>query len=152
MKILAAYIPSGESDPVIEAGIAEARLRGAKLLVARHVNRAPDLGQTIPTLGARPPSPDPLDSGSGLSVTRIREEMDGLQERIVSDGIECEAVLLTGGRNHAEELLRFASDEDVDLIVIGLRRRSRVGKAILGSEAQDILLAARCPVLAVKAK
>lgn len=51
----------------------------------------------------------------------------------------------------ADELVAVAQDNDADLIVIGLRRRSPVGKLILGSSAQRILLDACCPVLAVKA-
>jgi nucleotide-binding universal stress UspA family protein len=47
--------------------------------------------------------------------------------------------------------VEFANDEGIDLIVIGVRRRSPVGKLVLGSNAQDILLRADCPVLAVKA-
>ncbi len=43
-----------------------------------------------------------------------------------------------------------AERSSADLIVIGLRRRSPVGKLILGSNAQRILLDAPCPVLAVK--
>ncbi len=51
----------------------------------------------------------------------------------------------------ADELVAIAQEHDADLIVIGLRRRSPVGKLILGSSAQRILLDACCPVLAVKA-
>lgn len=52
----------------------------------------------------------------------------------------------------ADELVAVAQDHSAELIVIGLRRRSPVGKLILGSSAQRILLDACCPVLAVKAE
>ena len=52
----------------------------------------------------------------------------------------------------AEDLIGVAEEEAADFIVIGLRRRSPVGKLILGSNAQRILLDASCPVLAVKAE
>ena len=52
----------------------------------------------------------------------------------------------------AEDLINIAEARSTaELIVIGLRRRSPVGKLILGSNAQRILLDAPCPVLAVKA-
>ena len=58
---------------------------------------------------------------------------------------------LVRGFEPAEDLIGIAADVDAELIVIGLRRRSPVGKLILGSNAQRILLDAKCPVLAVKA-
>jgi nucleotide-binding universal stress UspA family protein len=45
------------------------------------------------------------------------------------------------------ELARIASERNADLIVIGLAKRSRVGKALMGSDAQRVLLSAHCPVL-----
>jgi nucleotide-binding universal stress UspA family protein len=51
----------------------------------------------------------------------------------------------------ADEVLRAAESTDAEFIVIGLRRRSPVGKLLLGSNAQRVLLDAACPVLAVKA-
>jgi nucleotide-binding universal stress UspA family protein len=64
-----------------------------------------------------------------------------------------EHVILQPVRGHdaANEVLEAADDHGAELIVIGLRRRTPVGKLIMGSTAQRILLEASCPVLAVKA-
>jgi nucleotide-binding universal stress UspA family protein len=51
----------------------------------------------------------------------------------------------------ADEFLDVAREANASLIVIGLRHRSQVGKFILGSHAQRILMQADRPVLAVKA-
>jgi nucleotide-binding universal stress UspA family protein len=59
---------------------------------------------------------------------------------------------LIRGLSPADDLTRVVSEEGADMIVIGLRRRSRTGKLLVGSNAQDILLNANCPVLAVKAR
>ena len=56
------------------------------------------------------------------------------------------------GLDPAEDLIAVAGETGADFIVIGLRRRTPVGKLILGSNAQRILLEAPCPVLAVKAE
>ena len=66
-------------------------------------------------------------------------------------GVEHEVRQLVRGLEPAEDLIAAAEESDADVIVIGLRRRTPVGKLILGSNAQRILLDAPCPVLAVKA-
>lgn len=72
-----------------------------------------------------------------------------ISSRIDSSGIEHHVTPCHG--DMAEEMLTTARENEAELIVIGLRRRSPVGKLLLGSGAQRILLDAPCPVLAVKA-
>ncbi|GAB3261392.1 hypothetical protein GCM10027562_24790 [Arthrobacter pigmenti] len=56
------------------------------------------------------------------------------------------------GPDFADALIAEAEQHEATMVVIGLRRRSPVGKLFLGSTAQQILLQAHCPVLAVKAE
>jgi nucleotide-binding universal stress UspA family protein len=67
-----------------------------------------------------------------------------------SDGIPCEEHLLIRGLEPGEDLVQFAEENEVDEIVIGIKRRSKVGKFLFGSTAQYVILEAPCPVLTVK--
>ena len=78
-------------------------------------------------------------------------DLDGVEAQLEESGLEYEVRQLVRGFEPAEDLIGIAEDGDAELIVIGLRRRTPVGKLILGSNAQRILLDAPCPVLAVKA-
>ena len=96
-----------------------------------------------------------------LSEARLREaavvvldtspdvDAPGLAEELTASGVSYE-IRTTDVHDSAEELLRIAETTEADFIVIGLRRRSPVGKLILGSNAQRILLDAACPVMTVK--
>lgn len=95
-------------------------------------------------------------SGSRVVVVNSRrddtnEELEGVGEKFAGTGVEFELRGVARGLEPADDLLGVASDLDAELIVIGLRRRSPIGKLILGSNAQRILMDAECPVLAVKA-
>ena len=85
-----------------------------------------------------------MPSSPRPSSTRSRSQL-------TDAGVEHEVRQLVRGLDPAEDLINVAEEVSADLIVIGLRRRSPVGKLILGSNAQRILLDAPCPVLAVKA-
>jgi len=75
-------------------------------------------------------------------------ERQAVEDDLASSGLAHSVVGGTG--DLAEDLVRTAQEVGAELIVVGLRRRSPVGKLILGSGAQRILLEAPCPVLAVK--
>jgi nucleotide-binding universal stress UspA family protein len=81
---------------------------------------------------------------SEAQLQEVKSELD-------SHGVEHDVRQLVRGMDPAEDLVNVANEVDAELIVIGLRRRSPVGKLILGSNAQRVLLDAPCPVLAVKA-
>jgi nucleotide-binding universal stress UspA family protein len=78
-------------------------------------------------------------------------EIAELDKQLQNSGVPHEVRDARDAQDPADEVLRAAESADADFIVIGLRRRSPVGKLLLGSNAQRVLLDAACPVLAVKA-
>jgi nucleotide-binding universal stress UspA family protein len=100
-----------------------------------------------------------------LAVLHVVDSIDGDRREAyrlgVSDEIErvvgkdCdvpwELHLTTAGGDLTGALLTLVETLDADLLVIGARRRSPVGKALLGSVAQGVILEANLPVLVVKA-
>jgi nucleotide-binding universal stress UspA family protein len=66
------------------------------------------------------------------------------------ENITCGTHLLIRGLSPGEDLVEFADENKVDEIVVGVKRRSKVGKLLLGSTAQYVILQARCPVVTVK--
>ena len=78
------------------------------------------------------------------------EHVKAIAVRMQDAGLEHEVRGLVRGNDPADDVVGVAEECNADLIVIGLRRRTPVGKLIMGSNAQRILLDAECPVLAVK--
>ena len=66
------------------------------------------------------------------------------------DKIACGTHLLIRGVSPGEDLVEFAKEHRMDEIVVGVKRRSKVGKLLLGSTAQYVILQAPCPVVTVK--
>ena len=91
--------------------------------------------------------------GSSLLVvhTASDAELSELEEQLTAAGVPHQIQAAGGSVDPADEVLRAAESSNAEFIVIGLRRRSPVGKLLLGSNAQRVLLDAGCPVLAVKA-
>lgn len=129
--VVVGFVPKPEGQAALDRGIEEAKLRGARVLVVNSHRGGGEFDQ---------------DDSS-----RADKEMEAVTAKLDAAGVEHEIRKLVRGFEPAEDLISIAEDADAELIVIGLRRRSPVGKLILGSNAQRILLDAKCPVLAVKA-
>lgn len=121
--IVVAYVDKPEGRAALRRAADEASLRSARLVV---VNTQPD---------ADPDRPVPADE-----LARLDQAGIGYDVRRVDPDVEA-----------ADDLIALAEERAADLIVIGLRRRSPVGKLMLGNNAQRVLLDASCPVLTVKA-
>jgi nucleotide-binding universal stress UspA family protein len=129
--IVVGYVPKPEGDAALRRAVEEAKLRGASLVIVNSHRGGRDLD-----------GPD----GSDLEST-----LDQVHSELAGAGIDHEIRQLIRGADAADDLVAVAEEVAADFIVIGLRRRSPVGKLILGSNAQRVLLDAPCPVLAVKA-
>ena len=129
--IVVGYVPKPEGKAALKRAVEEARLRGSRLVVVNSHRGGREFDRD-----------DAIESESQLTEVQT----------VLNDaGVEHDVRQLVRGMDPAEDLVNVAAEVDAELIVIGLRRRSPVGKLILGSNAQRVLLDAPCPVLAVKA-
>jgi nucleotide-binding universal stress UspA family protein len=81
---------------------------------------------------------------------RAESNLEYEKSRLLDKKIPCNSVLSVRGLEAGEDLVQLAEEKKVDEIVIGVRRRSKVGKIIFGSTAQYVILNAPCPVVTVK--
>lgn len=129
MTIVVGYVPKPEGEAALERAVEEARLRGEDLVV--------------------------VNSSSGGSYADASyatdEQLDAVRQRVAEGDVRFELVHAVVGREPADHVVEVAEKVSASLLVIGLRRRTSVGKFLLGSSASMILMQAPCPVLAVKA-
>ena len=130
-SVVVGWIRTPEGQAAVDAAVEETRRRKGRLVVV-HSSR-----------GGREDEAD--------TVLEIRDALEELETRLTGEGLDVTVRDLVRGNDPAEDLMEVADKESAALIVIGLRRRSPVGKLLMGSNAQEILLRADCPVLAVKA-
>lgn len=94
-----------------------------------------------------------LVGGTKEDVEEINAFEKGLRlahQKATERGVKCEKRLLMRGNQPGEDLVAFSKENRAQLIVIGIKKRSKVGKLMFGSTAQYVILEAACPVLAVK--
>jgi nucleotide-binding universal stress UspA family protein len=94
-----------------------------------------------------------LEQSSALEKVEIDKaegELEYLRTPFNIDDINCETFVSVNYLSAGEDLVQFAKDNDIDMMFIGIKKTSKVGKLVFGSTAQYILLNAPCPVVAVR--
>ena len=94
-----------------------------------------------------------MSKATNRQQNQIRAGEEGLERMSAvceKKGVPCTTHLLVRGLSSGEDLIQFAEENDVEEIVVGVKRRSKVGKLLLGSTAQYVILKANCPVVTIK--
>lgn len=128
--VVIGYVAKPEGEAALSRAIEEARLRGSSIVVVSSHRGGQEHDDRVSAADA---------------------QLDAVRARLEETGLTFTLRQTVRGLEPAEDLIAVAEEHSADLLVIGLRRRSPVGKLILGSNAQRVLLDAPCAVLAVKA-
>ena len=83
-------------------------------------------------------------------IARAQAHLSEARQIMLSEGVACEVFQSVRGLSPGEDLVEYAKENTIDLIVVGVEKRSKTQKILLGSTAQFIILKAPCPVLTVK--
>jgi len=129
MTILLAYAPRPEGQAALDKALQLAKQNNERLVV---VNASPGGHKEDPSLA-------------------FAWDIERITEQIEKAGVDGEVKQFVRGNAVVTEIEDLVESLHVSMLVIGLRKRSPVGKLIMGSNSQTILLDATCPVLAVKA-
>lgn len=128
MTILIGYVPTPEGEAALESGLSEAARAGEDVVVLN----SPRRGSTVDA--------DQIDEATAAQIV-ARAASAGVAARVETTGHGSDIV------EAFEEVVRATGAR---MVVIGIRRRSPVGKLVMGSDAQRLLLELGVPVLAVK--
>lgn len=131
MKILVGYDGSNISKNALKTARKRAKAFGAKIEVVKSVTRS-----------------HPLDHDLiQFAEEELRRE---IESQINGNNFSYETHLLVSSRPAGKNLVWFTELEKIDEIIIGVKKRSKVGKLFLGSTAQYVVLHAPCPVITIK--
>ena len=130
MKILVGYDGSNVSKEAVSLAQQHAMTFNAEIIIAHSMVGGPEV-----------PRKD-----FEIAENTLQYE----KNRLLDAKIKCESILSVRGLEAGEDLVQLADENKVDEIIIGVRRRSKVGKLLFGSTAQFVILNAPCPVVSVK--
>ena len=118
------------SEAVLELAVVHAQTFGAQIFLVQSMVGGPEV-----------PKRDFVNN---------ERELEYHKNEFKEKNIPCESLLSVRGLEPGEDLIRLAEEQQVDEIIMGVRRRSKVGKLVFGSTAQYVILNAPCPVVTIK--
>ena len=130
MKILVGYEASRVADAALKLAHKHAQAFGAEVMVVTSLEQGPALKKE--------------------DIDKAENRLEKIKKPFAADDIPCEVHAAVSYQSPGEDLVSFAKENDMDEIIIGVRRRSKVGKLVFGSTAQYVILEAPCPVVSVK--
>ena len=130
MKILVGYKGINVGKDLLDLAVTHAKAFDATVLVVTSMQDGTEDDQKI--------------------ILEAEKNLEQAQSFFTEKGIGCKTHLLIRGFEAGEDIVSFASERQVDEILIGVKSRSKVGKLLFGSTAQTVILTAPCPVVTVK--
>ncbi len=127
MTVVIGYVPNQYGEAALHLGLQEAAARKLRVVVVN------------------------ASRGDAYVDKKFVNEQDltDLDERLTAAGVD-HKVHQAVGVDVGDEIVRVAEQNHAELVVIGIRPRSPVGKVLMGSVAQTVIMDAPCPVLTVR--
>jgi nucleotide-binding universal stress UspA family protein len=131
MAIVVGFIDNPEGRRALDLAVEEAHRRQTRLIVVHSMRGG--------------------SKTKGDEYIRYQQALEDLETELAEKAVEHEVKEYVRDQTPAEDLIEAVNEFDAELLVIGYRRRSATGKMLLGSHAQDVLMSAPVPVLAIMA-
>ncbi|MGD8257246.1 MAG: universal stress protein [Desulfobacterales bacterium] len=130
MRILVGYDGSNVSKEAIAIAEQHAQVFNGEIIIARSMVGGPEVPRR--------------------DFEQAENDLEYEKNVLLEKKIPCDYVLSVRGLEAGEDLVQIAEEKKVDEIIIGVRRRSKVGKLLFGSTAQYVILNAPSPVVTIK--
>jgi len=130
MNILVAYDGTKEAKEALRLAIRHAKAFNARIILAYSMVGGPEIPRK--------------------EFEHAEKELQTQEILLKEEGVAYETLLSVRGLETGEDIVKLAEEKQAEEIVIGIQRKSKVGKLLFGSTAQYIILNASCPVVTVR--
>ena len=129
MNIIVAYDGSKVSKEAIQVAKQHAKAFKAKVIVVYSMVGGPEIPRR--------------------DFERAEKDLHNQETALKEDGIACETLLSVRGMEPGEDIVKIAAEKKAEEIIVGIQKKSKVGKLLFGSTAQYVIINADCPVVTV---